>query len=748
MAKIPIIEPEGPYDKELERRIDELLDPERVDSKPEPKKQAITVIHETPEDTSGEALIGQDLPITNPEINTTSDSAGAQTSVTPTTIQVMHEDDVDVPSAPLVETTVSAEPESTEVADDSAAADDLLPPEPNPLPVETVVPIITPSVKSDSKDAVTHTEPLTIVPIDFDNPQESLESPLEPLIDDEKTEAMVREIVAEEADELLAVQDLNVGTTAPKVPAPLPNVEPTRKPKVTKKTKRGFIIKLGLGLLLLGLLIAMFVPVSRNALLNAVGVRAGARIVVIDQSTQQPLKNASVTVAGVTAQTDVSGVAQLNNLRIGPTTVRVEKRAFAATESPINLWWGNNQLADTAVDPTGSQYVFRVVDYVTGKPVAESRAVSAYADANADDKGVIKLTLENNDLETATVDIMSNGFRTESIEITAETKESTDVKLVVAKKHVFVSNRSGTYDVYSIDIDGKNETVILPGTGSERDDMLVVPSPTDNVVAIVSARGDAKNKDGFLLSTLNIIDLATKTVTKVSQSEQIHIIGWNKSRVAYVQTAAGASAANPDRERLMSYDVTSKDNKQLLSANYFNDVMVAGDYLYYAPSTGNSDPNGNLTRMKFDGSDKKVLLIAEVWNALRVSYDKIVVSVPGGWYEHTLTSATARKLESQPPNTVSRTYVDNTTRSKSAWIENRDGKGTLLSYDTTKKQDTVVQAIGGLQYPIRWASDTALIYRVSTQNETADYLTGVDGGKPRKISDVTNVGSSDRWYYY
>lgn len=731
MPKIPITEAEGPYDKELERRIDELLDPEKIDS-PKPKKQAITVIHETSDASVAAPIIDEqpepEAPSPEPVVSL------------PTAISVVHEEDSDVPSAPLVTSAEVAEsPEVPEAAvDDEPQAD---------LPVITVEPLVDePGLSEQVEPDVT---PLTIVPIDFDNPAVPLESPLEPMIGDEKTDALVKEIVAEEADELLAVQDLQVGTTTPKTAAPLPTIE--EHPKLAKKSHRktrGLVVRIILAVVFVLLVIAMLVPVSRNALLNTAGVRAGAVITVIDQSTQQPLKNASVTVAGVTSQTDVAGVARLSGLKVGPTTIKIEKRAFATTESEATLWWGNNQLAETAIDPTGSQFTFTVTDFVTGKPVAESRAVSAYADANADDTGHIKLTLENSDADTVAVEIIADGYRSEVFKVDADTKERNDIALVVDKKHVFVSNRSGTYDVYSVDIDGKNETVIFAGTGTERDDMVVAPSPNSNIVAVVSARGDAKNKDGFLLSTLNIIDLSSKAVTKVSQSEQITVVGWHKSRVAYVQTAAGASAANPDRERLMSYDVGSKDNKQLISANYFNDVMVVGDYLYYAPSTGNSDPNGNLTRMKFDGSDKKILLIAEVWNALRVGYDKVIVSVPGGWYEHTLTSATAVKLEAQPTNTTSRTYVDNPARSKSAWIENRDGKGTLLLYDTVKKQDTVLQAIGGLRYPIRWVSDSALVYRVSTQTETADYVISAEGGKPRKITNVTSVGSNDRWYYY
>lgn len=43
-----------------------------------------------------------------------------------------------------------------------------------------------------------------------------------------------------------------------------------------------------------------------------------------------------------------------------------------------------------------------------------------------------------------------------------------------SRKHVFISKRSGTYDVYKVDVDGKNEEKVLSGTGSERPDAIAL----------------------------------------------------------------------------------------------------------------------------------------------------------------------------------------------------------------------------------------------------------------------------------
>jgi hypothetical protein len=81
-------------------------------------------------------------------------------------------------------------------------------------------------------------------------------------------------------------------------------------------------------------------------------------------------------------------------------------------------------------------------------------------------------------------------------------------------------------------------------------------------------------------------------------------------------------------------------------------------------------------------------------------------------------------------------------------LDKRDGKGVLLVYDIGKNADTVLQTKSGLTGPIRWLNDSSLVYRIHTEQETADYALSLDAGGPVKIRDVTPTGSVDRWYYY
>ncbi len=106
------------------------------------------------------------------------------------------------------------------------------------------------------------------------------------------------------------------------------------------------------------------------------------------------------------------------------------------------------------------------------------------------------------------------------------------------------------------------------------------------------------------------------------------------------------------------------------------------------------------------------------------------------------------RINGAPADQKTRVYTNNAANTQSLWIDQRDGKGVLLSYDLATKQDKVLTGQSGLVYPVRWLNDTTAVYRINNDSETADYVVSLDGGEPKKIVDVTNTAGIDKWYYY
>jgi hypothetical protein len=573
------------------------------------------------------------------------------------------------------------------------------------------------------------------------------EPKLEETLDDPKTSRAVDDIIAQEGDALLAAEDEKAAQALP-----------PKKSGFLARTKQFFkawwnnpklrwSTLIGVALLVLA---AFAIPTSRYAIFNAVGLRGQVSLTVLDESTNQPLKNVQVNVAGVTEKTDQDGKVEIKQVKLGATELVIAKRAFAEEKRKMVVHVGDNNLGQSKLKPVGVQYSFVVTDFLSGKPLEKAEAASGEASAFSDSEGKIKLTVDESDDDSSfEVTIKLENYRDEKITLTEESITEQAVVLVPVQKHVFVSKKTGTYDLYSVDLDGKNEKLVLAGTGSERDDIDIASHPSSDNVALVSTRGNQRNKDGYLLSQLTLIDLATEKSVTVTTSERVQLIDWVGDRLVYVQATSGASATNPERHKLMSYDLRSGENKQLAASNYFNDVIVAKKKIYYAPSSAYQSGNtAQLYRVEADGSGQTVIVNKEIWSIFRTDYDNLAISAGQEWLNIRIGEDKATNLSNQPANVNSRSYIDSADGKHSLWIDNRDGKGVLIAYQPATQDEIILRSQNGVKAPVRWFNNKTVVYRVANTQETADYVISLDGSEPKKIRDVTDTGSVDKWYYY
>jgi hypothetical protein len=488
-------------------------------------------------------------------------------------------------------------------------------------------------------------------------------------------------------------------------------------------------------------------PQARYAAMNLVGLRASATVTVLDGTTNLPLKNVEITAGTTHTFTDKQGRATLMHIKLGPQTLAIKRVAFATVTKPVSLSLGNNAIGMIVLKAVGSQYHFQIVDYLSGKPVGSAEAASGQANAVADKKGQIVLTVNDPNAQSFDVTISGTGYRINKIKVAVGTDTATNVVLVPARKDVFVSKASGTYDVYTIDIDGQNKHVLLKGTGREDEQITLLDHPTDDEVALVSKRDTIRDGDGYVLQGLTFINAKTGAPLTVDHSEQIQIVDWIGNKLVYVRIKAGASAGNPERYQLISYDYKTKSQITLASANAFNDVASARGSIYYAASNNFDGGKSAFAKINADGTGKQALVEIDAWNAFRADYLTFNVQTAGGWYSYH-GSGQATKLSGAPATGANRVYIDSPDGHASAWIDIRDGKGVLLTYDPSTQKDAVRATVKGLTYPVHWLDNYTLIYRVVTPQETADYALSLAGGAPRKVADVTNASGITRWYYY
>ncbi len=560
-------------------------------------------------------------------------------------------------------------------------------------------------------------------------------------LEDRATNKAVDEIVAAESDQLIEAQDEVIAEKQQETAPP---------PK--KKGRLGAFLKskklaLIFWLLFIGLMVAMAIPSSRYFILNSLGVRASTSMIVVDRKTGQPLKDVKVSLDGQSAQTGRDGEARLYQVHLGTHKLSIEKPAFASLSQDIIIGWGSNPLGHMELKPVGVQYRFLLSDFLSGLPINKAEATSGEANAVSNKKGELTLVVEKTGEEMLDVTLQADGYRKEKVKVSPGDQQVKKLSLVTDRKHAFVSKRSGTYDLYKTDIDGKNEKLILAGTGFESEDSLVlVNHPTNEVAAFVSIRGEARSSTGELLSTLQVVNLDTNDVKSVVSSSRIQIVDWVGNRLIYVKEQNDKAPDDPSRHKLMSYDYVLGSETTLASATYFNDVSVAQGVVYYSPAGGGKDTG--FYSVSADGSGRRAITDKEVWNIFRTSYDNLRVSLGQQWYDFNLDNGSFIKADGPPPVLKSRIYYDSPNRKRSIWSEDRDGKGTLILFDHGNNEDRTILSQSGLGNPLRWLNDHSIVFRITDGQETSDYALSLDGGEPKKITDVTDVTGIDKWYFY
>ena len=562
--------------------------------------------------------------------------------------------------------------------------------------------------------------------------------------DDAATETAVESITKQDSDEILAAEDAEIAKAFT-----------ADKPKGKGRIRRFFARWWGskkaryttLGVVIVLLVAAAIWPVSRAFALNLVGVRTSASLTVLDGTTQLPLKNVTVRLGGAHAVSDQDGFVTLSHVRLGSQTLQVQKTAFATLDRKVQLGLGTNSLGDVALRAVGAQYTFNVTDYVSGKPVPGAQASSGSANARASKKGVIVLTVTDPHTATLQVNVTADTYQKAKVTVNVDSTAPTNVQLVPAHQEVYISKQSGKYDLYRSGVDGNNKKLLLAASGYENSQLALVASPDGNAVALVSTRDNVRDSGGYLLQALTLVNISSGSAITIDHSERIQLVGWMGDHLVYAMAKAGASAANPSRYQLMAYDYSTKQRLLLDHANYFNDVVSADGVIYYATSNQYAGGVSQFNRINPDGSGKQTLLTNEVWNIFRKDYDDFVLSTSTNWYNFTLGD-TKPQAGAAAYEGTGRVYLDSPDGKHSAWVDNRDGKGTLIIYDQETGKETTLLQQSGLNNPVRWLNNTTLIYRVSTSQQTADYVVSLSGTAGKKITDVTNTSGAGLWYFY
>ncbi len=483
------------------------------------------------------------------------------------------------------------------------------------------------------------------------------------------------------------------------------------------------------GALLLAVILA--VPMTRYALLGFM-VKKTATITVVDNSTGQPVTDATIHLGRADGKTDARGIATIANVPVGDHQLTIEKKNYeAASSNYLMPVIAAPTTAPVKLKATGRLLSVTVKNAISGDVVANATVKFGEVTATTGSNGIASLSLNVSPVKQSG-DVTVNGYNTGTVNFDADRgdNQSIEASVVPAGKVYFLSNRTGTIDVMSSTIDGSAQDVILKGTGREIPyEAQLMTAPARDTLAYY-ARTDKL--------ALYIIDTAAKTATKIDDSgTALGMIGWMGTNFYYTIYTEKNPAAD-GRTQLLVYNTVTKqrtvvdttrvtgDPGNPLEESLSSRFQIANGRIFYAKCWTYVNYYGAALSQKISFvsvSDGKATVMKTV-DQTKPAYCDILIKKPNLVYfkvtnpndykdvqyfsyerGKTVVSATLSEADfvSESP-----TFMTSPNGEKVMWTETRDGKQVSFVADSSGANTTQVSTATYSSYG--WFGDQYTLY--------------------------------------
>lgn len=508
------------------------------------------------------------------------------------------------------------------------------------------------------------------------------------------------------------------------------NAESTRssiKDKFATLSVKG---KIGLvsGLIILGLLLLFVIPPARYAALNMVA-SGRAEFLIVDQDSQQPIPEARIQVSSESGTTDDEGRVLLGDVAFGPQTASVDKTAYQSQEFEVVIEPAENFFGPIEMAPTGVPVNVRAINAISQEAISDFKVTlkDARVSAKPDDKGTALLSVPPPANREITLTVSAKGFYDGSTMLTVRPDmETNSVELTPAGKHYFLSNKSGTIDLFRSNFDGSQKEIIVEGTGKERPSVEFSVSPDGTYGAMISTRDGQRGPSGDLLPALYIVNFQEKTIKRVDEgAPHFDLVGWTHDKLVY--TVRYNEYDSDTNHKIKS--VTFADNKLRThaTAQSIRKPLKLGNSVFYALGNEQKEKYGTF-RINLNNNEEEKIFKRNLYLRGRTGLNTAsAVNNNDQQFYKLRDDGNLTEIDGNPGPILKSQFIKSDS-GKLAWLETRDGKGTVIVDDKTVTSGINVTDI------IRWINDRYIIFR-STEEGSEDFIVDVKTKNHIKITD-------------
>lgn len=546
--------------------------------------------------------------------------------------------------------------------------------------------------------------------------------------------------------------------------------QPTWQDRIKEllRSKKFWIVT---GLSVLIILAGMwFVQPIRIWLVNAVGARTtvtlSAAVPGDGKQSAGKLKNAQVATGGREFKTDANGTVVITGQPYGAVVLTVKKSGYQEVTKQLYLDFDPffNLLGGTQFDALSRQIAvdmpavglpvsFKVADWLSGSAIKTGEFSVSDLSVKPDDQGLVSFKVPPAFVTGNKFTMASNfgpggAYIDKRFELTTGVKDVPTISFVPAGKQYFLSKRSGALGVYGSNIDASNTEELVPGTGKETDTTALAISPSGQYGLLASTREDSKNDKGDVQQRLYVVDLKSRQLTKVDEGDSFRFIDWSGDLLAYVRKTTDTKT-DKQTEDLRSADVAAKKAYDIASSSGVSQAYVSFDKVLYTTTGEAGDeksPVASVNSIK-GGSAKEQG--QRINSSKQTDFDKVVFQTLADrkWHEYNFNTSSLKDVAS--PNSVQRAFINsfNSTKTKHILIDRIDGKFVITSKTSADGAEKQLYRAANITGPIRWLGNEVITFRAGS----SDYAVSVNGGEPKKITDVTatkNSGSASVFQPY
>ncbi len=502
------------------------------------------------------------------------------------------------------------------------------------------------------------------------------------------------------------------------------------------------------------LLLVLAIPATRYPVVGAAYKRS-VKLQVVDADSSQPISDATVKFAGQSQLTDNQGVAVFSSIKPGSQTLEVSRQYYDNYVSTQFVGILGKADYSTSLKAAGITYTLTVQNLILKTPIANVLVRFSARISHTDPYGRAVI-VEPAIAGLIFIRLEADGYTSETFKVELNKNNPTlTLALAPLGKLYYLSNVTGKINVMKANLDGSYPKVVLAGTGAEREDTELLPSPDWQNLILISRRS------GLYASVYQIKTANDKLQLVDEGNATFTAIGWVGGSFIYEVDRNDLDSSQSGSLKLKSYNPVSGqlttfdqaiDTHNHNVTQYYQTYLLHDSILFIKAYNAYPDSllgarNTIVVAVNPDGSGKQTLksVLAQDYfidvsktkpNEVYLRFDRTSGAGSITYYKYDSSVLSAVSYTDDEFFDPQPSYILSPSGNATLWSEERDGKNSIFLGDGNGDNAQQINRLEDL-VPYGWYTEDYFLF---SKNASQLYIGAKHSHDPVKVTDYYRPG--------